>query len=310
MCTQACNLTLNNTGEVACPSIFDYTTAVYLMPLVGSAGTNNKIDISAFQAAPKTYIEGLVNQSNPLDRIYPINNLKNVTDERGEPVFEEFEDGTKNFVKEGVRVFTALKPKVSTRWVKRVNGVRCAPNFGVFFVTNGNQIVGKRISDTDEDMYPVEVEKQSFYVGLTKATPTTVQKGAITFEISPSENDGDLVMIPASEMGTLRPNSLGGLVDAVASYSGISTTGVTITLSVFDSNIMANVPVTGLLTGDLALYNVTDSAAVANATFTESSDGVYDVTFAAQTVSDVMRATFTKAGYDFSLVTENTFIIV
>jgi hypothetical protein len=99
-------------------------------------------------------------------------------------------------------------------------------------------------------------------------------------------------------------------VDVVASYSGISTTGVTITLSVFDSNIMANVPVTGLLTGDLALYNVTDSAAVANATFTESADGVYDVTFALQTVSDVMRATFTKAGYDFSLVTDKTFIIV
>ncbi|WP_196302365.1 hypothetical protein, partial [Streptococcus pneumoniae] len=65
----------------------------------------------------------------------------------------------------------------------------------------------------------------------------------------------------------------------------------------------------GLVAGDFALYNVTDSAAVTVGSVAESPDGTYLITFAAQTANDVLRITPTKAGYDFSAVVALTTVL-
>jgi len=284
-------------------------TGFFAMSLVDSTGAENKVDVSALVANPATYISGKINAADPLDRWYPIQELKELTDERAESVFQEFADGSKFFVKKGQRTVTATKPKASTRWIKSLDGFRCAPNFGIIAIDNNNQLIGKRISDTDLDMYPVQVEKGSFEVGLNKATDVTLQNAIVTFQFSPSEKDTDLVLIPADSISPARLSTYNGLLNVVSVESSISTTGFTLTLGVIDSNIVANVPVTGLVVGDLALYNVTDVASITPTSMTETSDGVYVVVMPAQTSADVVRVTLTKNGYDFTAVTANTVLI-
>ena len=60
---------------------------------------------------------------------------------------------------------------------------------------------------------------------------------------------------------------------------------------------------------DSNLYNVTDAVSVAILTFSETADGVYAFTFAAQTSADVLRATPVKSKYDFTGATATTIII-
>jgi hypothetical protein len=67
--------------------------------------------------------------------------------------------------------------------------------------------------------------------------------------------------------------------------------------------------VEGLVAGDMALYNVTDSASVTITTAVEAPDGTYTISYATQSVADVLRLTITKDGYDFTAVTANTITI-
>jgi hypothetical protein len=158
-------------------------------------------------------------------------------------------------------------------------------------------------------MYPILVEKQTFESRLVKQTDTTQQAALVSFELDITEKDEDLVLIPSSFMAPERLTSYNGLEDVYSKISSESTTGFTIELYVKSADITKNIAVTGLVVGDLALYNINDNAVITPLTAPEVSDGVYNVTFAAQTSADVVRATFTKNGYDFTAVTANTILI-
>jgi len=309
MCTQTCSLSLNNTGVENCPSIFSATTGFFLVPLVAEDGTTNKVNLASLVANPATYISGLINQSDATKRWYPVQDIKDITNERAEATFQEFSDGSKFYVKQGVRTFTGFKPKVSSTWVGKLDNNRCAPDYGLFFITKTLDLVGKRISGDVDYLYPVQIAKQTFVAQFTPQTETTVQGATISFEFDLSEKDADLAMITATTLSPVRLNSYNGLVDVVSTVSGESTTGFTIALGVVGGNFVTNVPVTGLVVGDLALYNVTDSASITPTSLTETSDGTYVVVMPAQTSADVVRATFTKNGYDFTSVTANTVLI-
>ena len=309
MCTQTCSLSLNNTGIENCPSIFSATTGFFLVPLVAEDGTTNKVNLASLVANPATYISGLINQSDASKRWYPVQDIKDITNERAEATFQEFSDGSKFYVKQGVRTFTGFKPKVSTRWIGKLDNNRCAPDYGLFFITKTLDLVGKRIEGDVDYLYPVQIAKQTFVAQFTPQTETTVQGATISFEFDLSEKDSDLAMIPASVLSPVRLNSYNGLVDVVSTVSAEALTGFTIELGVIGGNFTANVPVTGLIDTDFALYNVTDNSAVTVLTAPEVSDGVYTLTFAAQTSADVIRVTPTKNGYDFSAVVTNTVLM-
>ena len=309
MCTITCSQKLNNTGIENCPAIITPTYGIFLVQTVANDGTTNRIDIAALQANPTTYLRGLLNQADATKRIYPIQNFKDIADERGESVYQEFADGTKSFLKQGVRTFTGTIAKVSTTWIGKLSGNRCAPNFSVFYITRTGDLVGKRIAGDSDYMYPVLIENQTFEARLVKQTDTTQQAALVSFELDITEKDEDLVLIPNSFIAPERLTSYNGLVDVVSTVSAEALTGFTIELGVIGGNFTANVPVTGLVVGDLALYNVTDVAAITPTSLTETSDGVYVVVMPTQASADVVRATFTKNGYDFTAVTANTILI-
>ena len=311
MCVETCNLTLNNTGVERCPSIMDAMTGIFAVQTIADDGTPNVVDLAAFQANPATYVLGKVNQADGSKRWYPIQDIKNITDERAEATFQTFDDDTQIRIKEGIRSFSGEKPKVSAEWIRRVKGFLCAPQWSVFIITKSNQLVGTRVSGNTTEMFPIGIQRNTFNIDLRKTSQAnnTTQAAIITWQYDLNERDENLVLIPADVVGTTKLASYNGLLDVLVSYSAITTTGFTATLSVKGSNIVANIPVTGLQLADFALFNITDSLAVTIASLTESSDGVYVFTFAAQSNADVLRLTPTKNGYDFSGVVASTILI-
>ena len=303
MCTIICSQKLNNTGIENCPAIITPTYGIFLVQTVANDGTTNKIDLAALTANPTTYLQGLLNEADPTKRIYPIQNFKDVTDERGENVFQEFGDGTKSFLKQGVRAFTGTIPKVSTTWIGKLSGNRCAPNFSLYYITRTGDLVGKRIAGDSAYMYPVLIENQTFDARLVKMTDTTQQAALVSFELDITEKDEDLVLIPNSIIAPERLTTYNGLLDIVMTASGATTTAVTLTLGVLGANFSANTPVVGQTITEFAFYNVTDAAAVVAVSVTEVSDGVYDVVLPAQTAADVIRVTFTATGYETKVIT-------
>jgi len=123
------------------------------------------------------------------------------------------------------------------------------------------------------------------------------------------EKDENMSMITVDEM-TDGVAGIKGLLDIKSSYANISTTGFDVTLTVdgYGTKLTPQL-VKGLVAGDFALFNVTDSLSVTILTATESPDGTYAITFAAQTSADVLRLTPSKDGYDFSAVVTNTITI-
>jgi len=141
------------------------------------------------------------------------------------------------------------------------------------------------------------------------ATDTTAEMIMVSFDFASYELDEYIRYIAYEDLDFdgLNTSDVYGLYTVTGTATGISTTGVTITLTT-DYGL----PVKNLLITDFFdahggthsnLYNVTDSAAVPILTFAETSDGVYAMTFAAQTSADVLRCTPDKSKYDFSAVT-------
>lgn len=163
------------------------------------------------------------------------------------------------------------------------------------------------MTDEQLELAPIRIAKDSLVVNYLFASDTTVEKVGVTFQFDQRENDGNLSYVEVEDDADL--TGYRGLLDI---YSLVPlNTLTTVTVELFNKYGAANNKnvLSGLVAGDFALYNVTDSLAVTVVSSVESPDGTYLITFAAQTANDVLRITPTKAGYDFSAVVALTTVL-
>ena len=160
----------------------------------------------------------------------------------------------------------------------------------------------------DGNLYPIRCDKNSWEAKLVKATDTTQQKVALAFDIHPDERDEQLRYFAETEYTCNFADAV-GLLDIFSTNTSVGATISVLDLYTRFGTAKVKEPMKGLLAADLAIYNVTDSLAVAVVSLTEAPDGTYTITYAAQTVTDVLRFTFTKDGFDFTAVTANTGIV-
>ena len=282
------------------------------VPLYDGDGNLNKITLTDVLNA--AYFTALVNQADKTKRWYPMPEMVNVTDVRGNSTIETFENMSKVFIQQGVRDFKALFVQAPQQLLAALQSYRC-DELGVYFVDICNNLIGTLGTDQDacdpSYLYPIRVDQNSIDPIFVKMTDKLSQKIEINFSFHMDENDSDLRVITQEEAGTNLTN-LSGLLDICADYASIHTTGVTATLKV----VGYGTPITpltdkGLVAADFALYNVTDSASVTvvSAVETPANSGIYVITHAAQTIGDEMRLTPTKTGRDYSLVVANTWQI-
>lgn len=315
-----CEATVQNTGTPSCKTLMRDAEMVILVPKYGSDGSLNRIDLT--DTLDQTYFDNKVNAVDslgaavdPLDRWYPLPRLKNPTSERGDNVYQEYDDATRNFVHQGVRPYTFLLPNQEPAYLKKLESFACQ-EFGFFIVDKNKALIG--MGDDPLYLRPIWVDQDTFVATYGFPSATTVPTITVTFNFHIDEQDGDLKQINASEISPVNLLNLKGLLDVYATYSAISTTGATMKLyTKFGSSLNPKV-VPGLLTTDFYdaiggtadnVYNTTDSLAVAIATFAENPDGTYALTWAAQTSADKIRVTPVKAGFDFTEVTASLITI-
>jgi hypothetical protein len=274
-------------------------------------GTINEIDLTdTFNLA---YFTALVNNADETLRWYPLPFVKNMVDERADSDFETFDDKTKIERQVGIRsvktMITTLGNNagaVSPQMVGKINDKKCKVS-GLFGITKSKQLVGEMINDGY--LAPIRIDNGSISARLIKTgSGATTQKIDLAFDWHLDVQDERLRTLEADEMST-DISLLNGLLDVTSTYSAIGQTSFKATLKTIFGTVLNPVLVEGLVAGDMALYNITDSANVAITTAIEAPDGTYTISYASQSAADVLRLTISKDGYDFTAVTANTITI-
>lgn len=296
----SCKNGLSNTGTPACESIQSVTKKLIYLPLRNSAGVRNGIDIT--DVIDQTYLDARINDSDESQRWYPTPYIENVEDTKGDSVFESLNSGSNIFIQEGPRTFTGVHIKASSQFLGKLKSGRCV-DFGVYLIDIDGNLTGS-VSTDGTKLYPVAVDKETYNPVLVKATDTTVGKIQVSFEFSRVEKDENLRTISAS---SITADILGsnGLLDSFIASSSITATSAVLTISTSYGSFGSPIMVEGLTSSDVVLFNQTTSSPIAVGSLTETAEGVYSVTFAAQTASDVIRVSLNKSGF---IATPITFV--
>jgi hypothetical protein len=156
---------------------------------------------------------------------------------------------------------------------------------------------------------PIRIDNGSISARLIKTgSGATTQKIDLAFDWHLDVQDERLRTLEADEM-TTDISLINGLLDVTSTYSAIGQTSFKATLKTQYGSFLNPILVEGLVAGDMALYNITDSANVAITTAVEAPDGTYTISYASQSAADVLRLTISKDGFDFTAVTANTITI-
>lgn len=290
-----CNATLNNTGTPTCEPLMSVMKRVVIVPLYDDAGVKNYIDLTT--TLNQAYFTARINDTDPSQRWYPTPEIKNITSEKADSVFEEMEDASKFFIRQGIRSFLGLMPKQSPTYLGKLEGFRCR-QIGIYIIDKDGNLIGS-FTETGK-LFPIRVDEASWNPVLVFGTDTTVQKISLGFDFHVDENDSDLRMITATDISPVNLNAISGLLDVNAEISNESTTGFTAALTLDYGSIINPLSVKGWVIGDFSLYNEDDALAVTILTVTESPAGTYAFTFAAQGSGETLTLSATKTGYEFA----------
>lgn len=289
MSTQSCLTAIRNLGLPNCLAVADITKQLVLVNYYKTDGTVNGVDLSTLTdgVMTPTIWGSLINNLSAADRFYLTPKLNLVTDEREDEVTEDVGGGVSIPVRQGARTFMGHIIKGDPTLLGNLEDWK-GKTVGAFFIDKSGNLIGN--GATDGYLYPIRIEKDTFFNMLVKGTDDAVQKVRIKFQISELEQDKNIGMID-NAMITADISNSRGLLDVVSdSTDNISTTGFDVELITLYGGVTSKITADGLVSGDFYVYNVTDSAAV-SATVVENAGETlnYSFTFAAQTAGDVLR---------------------
>jgi hypothetical protein len=249
------------------------------------------------------YFTAKVNATDETQRWFPLPLMKNVTNERGDDTYETFNDNSKSFALQGLRTFTGLIINQDSRYLEKIADFRCV-KFGVYIVDLDGNLIGDM--GTDGFLYPIPVDNQSWSPKYLPATDTTVSKVQISFDFKQSFLDKNIGMLTIEDFESdVALLDLEGLLSMYGSLIGTPTT-TSFSMYVYSAFGSANggIPIEDVAQASWLLYNVTDAAAVTILTMTETPDGQYNFTFAAQTSGDILslRLQTSVNGFDDAIL--------
>lgn len=306
MAACSCTEAYGNTGRAYdCKAVFGIARNVWLVPKFDSSSVQNHILNSA--TLNQAYFIGKFNADNRLDRIYPINDVKEFDSTKADSKVFEHSDGTKQFLAEGVRSFAYTISDVEYKYIAKLRKSGCN-QFGVYLQDADGNIIGNgRQSDR---LLPLMVEIGSLDVKAMWATDAPQTSGVtVTFDLARTELDQDLAVITADQFASdvdFEAFGLQGVLDLEATFSNISTTSADANITLNYGSHNSKVLFTSGVQVDFTLYNVTDAAAVTitGMDVTDAANGNYTgITYALQDSADVMELRIdptTKNGYEMN----------
>lgn len=300
-----CNNTLENQGT-GCTPLFHVISKLIAVPTFDSTGARNGIDLT--DTLNEAYFTALINESDASKRWYPLPEMKNVSSPRADATVTEWEDGTTEFVRQGAKTFTGVIPSnnANPMVLGQIESLRCG-DVSVYVIDNKGSLRGS-ISSDGGTLYPIRLDSPSISANLQDASGTANQKMDIKFSFHPDEQDADLRMITADELGGSYLLATKGLINVTMVISSISTTGATVKMKTPFGTQLNPVLKKGLVTADFIssvggatskVRNVTDGADVAVTVTEDATGGTYTLAWTAQTVADVIHVLAKANGYSF-----------
>lgn len=300
-----CDYSLQNTGQPNCMPLWLYGVHKILVPLMDSAGVENKIAAGA--TVNDAYIQARFGDTDKTQRWYPLKNIKNATMTRAEDVVEDFDDGTKNFIKEGVLTNTYLLASKNPTLLGKIKSFRCEA-MGEYTVDKGGKIIGR--VDSAGNCYPIAIEPNTLSAIPLYPTATSSYNIQITYDWRQDMYDeeigayGNTVNWSSSLNDGLRDVNI-ALGDTPA-----TTTTFEVELTYDYGDVNNKLPVKGLVAADFTLAEVSPTpGAITITSVTETADGVYSFVIPTQTSADVLRLSASKTTFDFSRLADFTITI-
>ena len=303
----SCSTGKGNTGRPNCFPIFDVTKKVIFLDYFKDDGTVNGIDLTALTGGifTQTDLDALTQNLDPNLRWYASPLIKQVVNERGDNITEDFDDGSTIFIQKGARTFTGIVTKGDPKFSGAIESMRCS-TLGVFYIDKTGNLIGKQTRDGFLD--PILLENETIDGNYVMPTDTTGSKVGISFGVSTSEDDTDMIMLTAD---TITADLLGarGLVDAInTSTTTQSTTELFFHLDTPYGGATSRIAASGLVLADFTFTNLTTALAVVPSGVVENpaDSGNYEATYAAQTASDVMevKSAVLDKGFEITPFTE------
>ncbi len=302
------NLTLGNSGIPNCTLIASVTNNLIVVPTFDSTGARNFIDTTV--TLDDAFFIDRINAgasgatiTDVLQRWYPLPQMKNVADERDDPITADFGDGTSENISQGARNFLGqfTGKSASNVFHSKIDGYGCN-TISVFIVDINGNLIGS--CTEDGKLFPVQIDENTWFVKLMKAIAgTSNQRLQLTYNYDRNEDDANLRMIKASET-TQDVRDLKGLIDVNGVASAITDTTVTLTATFDYGSQVTKQPFIGAVLADFDLNEISPTpGAVAISSVVESADGVYDIIFAIATSGDVLELDLQKDGFEMATVT-------
>lgn len=292
-----CNEPVKNLGTVNCIDKFGRPWRITFVPIYKEDGTENFIDTTS--TLNKAFFDALQYHVDTNSRYYPMPvDLKNVEMAKGDSVYEEFDDGSREFVRHGAWSFRALMRGIAPAYIGKINSKRCG-KVGVLIISDTYNLGGYEKSKGK--LYPLQLADSTLNAMLQFKTGSTNEGGMLEFEFINTILDEKFSWISSSSIGIDLNTQWTGKKDAHIEQVGTgTTTSFVVDIYTDFGTVDRKIPVEGLVAADLVLYNVTDSGSVTISTCVESTTvpGRYTITFTAQTNTDILRLTLgtTDAG--------------
>lgn len=279
-----CNGRIGNTGY---PGVkpFGVTAGLYMMPILANDGTRNGIDLTSANLG-QALLDG-INNPDPSKRIYPFNNLRNVTFEEADPNFETADNGERFKTRNGIKTVTFEAWGVNEQFFAKASE-NCV-NFGVFLVDVCGNLKGQ-LEEALELLAPRPVNQFSFFAKYMDATADTGAKVMFSMDYSLLTSDGGQWMIPDSLLAPISALELNGLIDVTFDITVNSATQIQFQANYDYGNAVSRLPWRGADLADFTLINKTTDTIVSISSVAESgiTPGFYIMTIPTQTTGNIL----------------------
>lgn len=280
-----CNVTLSNTGTPGCMPIQDVAKRLILVPLVDASNVKNRIEIASIPTNAE--IIALLNEADDKKRFYPLPEMENVTNERGDPITEDFPSGKNVKIRNGVKTFSGQMLSLSGDYAKQIEAFGCS-DMGAYIVDAQGNLIG----DGSDPLYlaPLSLDQETWDVRTMDTTDTTIAKIQLGFQWSISVKDSDVRMLLSTDFANdVDWLSYNGLIDLTGTLlTSPAQTPTTFSMKITNGFGSLKNPGTasGLIYQNFIATNLTtvgNIVTISGAAESSTSPGTYAFTYAMAT---------------------------
>jgi hypothetical protein len=263
----------------------------YLRADLQQDGTENYIDLSS-AALDQTYFDALQYNTDPYGQVLPdACRSQEYRVPKGDAVYEDFDDGSKEFVRYGSRSLTGkIIGDVAPIYVGKINSKKCG-KIGIYLTSDTQNFGG--IERTKGKLYPMQLSPQTLNAMWDFGNGSSNGHIPLSMEFVNTILDEQFSWISKEDIGISLITQWNGKLDTNIEQLALnrSTTTFTVDISLDFGNAKTKLPVTGLVTADFTLTDLTTpgSITITSATESTTTPGRYAFVIPTTTVTHDLR---------------------